>query len=139
MSSNWIEFADRILNRLATIHPGVETYSALVKLEPYWQDNRGLIKQGFDFLVEHQLIKNHSNDNYICTNKGLSVSSNGIEKFIGDLETEKEKDIKKDAMTLELLQHQLDDIKRKNKYWRIAAFAGVVSFIYNVLQIFGVV
>ncbi len=139
MEKNWVYFADKILSKLADIHPGVSHFSTLMKIDDLWQDHKSAIREGFDFLVQQELIRDNSNNSFICTPLGLSRSKSGISDYIKELEVKVQKESVKEGLTLELLNNQIKEIRRKNKYWRIAAIAGVISFILNILQIFKII
>jgi len=139
MSSTWIDFADNILKHLAELYPGVNNYVTLIKMDTHWQDNKVAIREGFDFLVNNSLIVKTHNENYICTTEGREVAKSGIAEFVKKLDAKKEKENIKEDLSLTLLQQQIIEIRRKNKYWWLAAVAGVLAFIYNLLQLFKII
>jgi len=139
MSPTWLGFADNMLKHLAQRYPGVDNFNALLKLDTHWQDNRAAIQEGFDFLVSNKLIADAKLQNYMCTTEGREVAKSGVAEFVKKLDAKKEKENIKEDLTLKLLQQQIIEIKRKNKYWWLAAVAGVLAFIYNLLQLFKII
>jgi hypothetical protein len=132
-------FANTILTRMAEIYPQYLTYDALLKTDEHWQDYKSQTREGLDFLIHHNLIVAVGLATYQCSSEGRIVYKEGIEKFIQERRKKDDKDAEIKKLSLELLQEQITDIKRKNRNWQFAIIAGVVAFVHMMLQILKVI
>ncbi|HEX6193954.1 MAG TPA: hypothetical protein VFZ42_16380 [Chitinophagaceae bacterium] len=139
MNKDWIFFADKILNDLDRVYPRTKSYVVIrPHIDPRPKEHERPLHEALDFLKNHQLVDKINGNSYRITDKGRDVKTSGVLSYLGNLKLNDENTEIKETNSTYHIEQQLIDIKRKYKIWKYAAIAGVVSFIYIILEILDV-